>query len=85
MRMELQIRELEEAQYHFYGPGADLLLPRMGSIWEAKCKARVSLPPSLGPGPGHGNLRPEDFAMTGQLDIQILLPLLAPLTPVDIR
>src|SRR5262245_62097335 len=52
-RFESQIRELEEAQYHFYGPGADLLLARMGPVWEATCKARMTLPPSAGLGPGH--------------------------------
>ena len=41
----------------------------------------------LGPGPGHGNLGPYDFAIRGQFVLEELLPLLkpAPLTPVDIR
>jgi hypothetical protein len=86
-RFELQISELEAAHYHFYGPGADVLPPTIGTIWEAKCKARMTPPPSLGPGPGHGNLGPEDFALKGQFDFEALRPLLkpTPLTPVDIR
>ena len=86
-RFELQIRELEPAQYHFYGPETDVL-PTMGPIWEAKCGAFMTPPPSLlAIGPGHGNLRPEDFAPTGHLDFDALLPFFhtTPLTPVDIR
>jgi hypothetical protein len=66
----------------FADPVAGSVSTSVVEDWTRICRAVESVPP-----PPLVNLREEDFAITGQLDLQELLPLLkpSPLTPVDIR
>ena len=62
----------------------DVVLAVRGD-WEQTCRAFQA--PLFSVGVCQCSLRPEDFLLKGELDLQTLLPLLtpAPLTPVDIR